>query len=225
MTEVQLFWSFRSPYSYLAMPRLRELVAAYALDVRVRIVYPLAIRSPEHFDRVHPLWYNYLLLDTSRIASMQRIPFLWPNPDPVVVDEAPKKFSASQPYIYRLSHLGVESERRGFGFPFIYEISKVIWSGQYTNWSEGTYLADAASRADLSLEELDSEISKSSSTHALEVAENQRMLEMFGHWGVPTLVFKGEPFFGHDRIDQCVTRMIESGLTERSPNSQTLRYP
>ena len=42
-----LFWSFRSPYSYLATPRLVRLAAEYDLDVNVRPVLPIAVRAPE----------------------------------------------------------------------------------------------------------------------------------------------------------------------------------
>src|SRR5262245_42659955 len=38
--EVDVFWSFRSPYSYLATPRLAELAAAYDVELRIRPVYP-----------------------------------------------------------------------------------------------------------------------------------------------------------------------------------------
>ena len=34
-----------------------------------------------------------------------------------------------------------------------------------------------------------------------EIEANQASLEAAGHWGVPTMVFQGEPFFGQDRID------------------------
>ena len=46
-------------------------------------------------------------------------------------------------------------------------------------------------------------------------AENQKALEDAGHWGVPTMVFKGEPFFGQDRLDHLVWRMKQHGLAER----------
>ncbi len=36
-----------------------------------------------------------------------------------------------------------------------------------------------------------------------------------GHWGVPMMVFGGEPFFGQDRIDQLVWRLRQAGLHER----------
>ena len=48
-----------------------------------------------------------------------------------------------------------------------------------------------------------------------EIAGNQDALEAAGHWGVPTLVFDGEPFFGQDRIDLAVWRMQQKGLVER----------
>ena len=44
---IDVFWSFRSPWSYLATPRLRRWQEEYALDVRFRPVHPIAIRDPE----------------------------------------------------------------------------------------------------------------------------------------------------------------------------------
>jgi hypothetical protein len=39
---VDVFWSFRSPYSYLATPRLVRLATEYDVDVTVRVVLPIA---------------------------------------------------------------------------------------------------------------------------------------------------------------------------------------
>ena len=49
-----------------------------------------------------------------------------------------------------------------------------------------------------------------------EVAASQAALEAAGHWGVPTLVFDGEPFFGQDRIDLALWRLKQAGLAPRS---------
>ena len=49
-----LFWSFRSPYSYLATPRLIEISQRYDVDVRLRPVYPLAVRVDGFFKRQNP---------------------------------------------------------------------------------------------------------------------------------------------------------------------------
>ena len=43
------------------------------------------------------------------------------------------------------------------------------------------------------------------------IEENQQALEAAGHWGVPTMVFNGEPFFGQDRIDLLIWRLQQAG--------------
>jgi 2-hydroxychromene-2-carboxylate isomerase len=47
------------------------------------------------------------------------------------------------------------------------------------------------------------------------VEKNQEWCHASGHGGVPNAVFRGEPFWGQDRIDQLVWRMKQNGLTER----------
>jgi 2-hydroxychromene-2-carboxylate isomerase len=64
-----VFWSFRSPYSYLATGRIVRLAEQYELAVRVRPVLPIAVRLPGFFQRVNPLWPPYLLRDTMRLAQ------------------------------------------------------------------------------------------------------------------------------------------------------------
>ncbi len=82
--SVEVHWSFRSPYSYLATPRLLQLEGECDLVFDIRPVLPLAIRSEDFFDRVNPLWPPYLMRDTKRIADSLGLPFRWPNPCPVV---------------------------------------------------------------------------------------------------------------------------------------------
>ena len=52
--ETDVFWSFRSPSSYLATRRLRDWQSRYQLQVNFRAVYPIAIRRSEFFDQVQP---------------------------------------------------------------------------------------------------------------------------------------------------------------------------
>jgi 2-hydroxychromene-2-carboxylate isomerase len=46
-----VFWSFRSPYSYLATYKLVAIEREYDVAINVRPVYPLAIRTPDFFKR------------------------------------------------------------------------------------------------------------------------------------------------------------------------------
>lgn len=83
------------------------------------------------------------------------------------------------------------------------------------NWHEGDHLKGAADRAGLTLAELDAEVLADAEALDAEIGENQAALEASGHWGVPTLVFNGEPFFGQDRIDMAIWRMEQEGLVRR----------
>ncbi len=121
-----------------------------------------------------------------------------------------------QPYIHRLTRLGVAAVQRGRGLPFIDEVSQVIWNGTIAGWNEGAHLADATARAGLDLVEMDAAIAADPARSDAVIAQNQRDLEAAGHWGVPTMVFEGEPFFGQDRLDLLVWRMQQRELQKRA---------
>lgn len=216
MTQaIDLFWSFRSPYSYLATPRLLEMTEQYDLVVNARPVYPLAVRSGEFFAQVNPLWIPYLMRDTLRIAEMLDLPYRWPRPDPVIVDIQTRAATPNQPYIHRLTRLGCAAAEAGHGLPFLKEISHTIWSGTVDNWHEGDHLAKASARAGLNLAELDRKIATTPEKYETIIQENQKAHLASGHWGVPTMALNGEPFFGQDRLDVLLWRLKRNGLQER----------
>ena len=214
MLSADLFFSFRSPYSYLAIGRYRELSRDYRIEIALRPVYPLAIREPDFFERNHPNWLRYTLLDVLRVAQFEGIAFGPPRPDPIVQDMSTRAIAEEQPYIRRITRLGQAAARRGKGLAFAHEAARLIWGGAQ-DWHQGEHLATAAQRAGLDLSELDAEVVEQAEALDAEIAENQSALEQAGHWGVPTLVFDGEPFFGQDRIAMAKWRMEQKGLEPR----------
>lgn len=214
--SVDLFWSFRSPYSYLATPRLVEMQREYDLNINVRPVYPLAVRSGEFFGQVNPMWIPYLMRDTFRLSQMLGMPYRWPRPDPVVVDPSTRAATPNQPYIHRLTRLGCAAAETPHGLDFLNEVSRTIWSGQIDNWYEGDHLAKATLRAGLDLAALDVKIAAEPDKYEAIVQTNQKAHAESGHWGVPTMVFQGEPFFGQDRLDVLLWRLKENGLQRRA---------
>ena len=214
--SVELYWSFRSPYSYLATPRLAEIERDFDMTFAVRPVYPIAVRYGEFFDRVHPMWAPYLMRDTMRIAEMLDLPYRWPRPDPVQIDPATRKAAPNQPTIHRLTRLGCAAAEAGRGLPFLLEVSRTIWSGDTPDWHLGDHLARASARAGLDLAALDRKIEAEPQRYEAIIAANQAAHEASGHWGVPTMVFQGEPFFGQDRIDTLVWRLKQRGLQPRA---------
>lgn len=209
-----LFWSFRSPYSYLATKRYRILELDYDLQINVRPVYPLAIRQPDFFDKVNPQWVSYLLRDCQRIADYHDLPFTFPNPDPVVMNMLTREIAVDQPHIYWLTRLGVAASKTENGMAFIDNVSSMIWGGR-ENWQMDENLGPAVKRAKLDLHTLRQAIEGNEEAIDAEIADNQEALEKAGHWGVPTLVFENEPFFGQDRIEMALWRMQKKGLEKR----------
>jgi len=212
--SADVYWSFRSPYSYLATRRYVALTEQYDLKINQRFVYPLAIREPDFFEKNHPNWLGYTFRDMFRVAQHMGIPMAPPNPDPIVQDIATRKIAADQPYIFELTRMGQAASRRGKGLEFANQVSQMIWGGT-AGWNEGDHLAKAAERAGLDFAELKAEAEAQPEELDAEIADNQAALEAAGHWGVPTLVFDGEPFFGQDRIELAVWRMKQKGLVER----------
>ncbi len=214
MTEtVDVFWSFRSPYSRLVVPDLLKLREDFDVDVRFRPVLPLAVRFPESLfdpnDRRAPM---YIVRDSMRRGEMLGRPVIYPlSPDPIVQDFSTMKVSEDQPYIYTLTKRGVEATRQGKGLEFAGVVSAHIFGGT-KDWDKGTVLQDAAAEVGLDLDALDAAIE--GGDHMEEIERNHDALDASGHWGVPTMVFKGEPFFGQDRIDTLRWRLGQAGLAK-----------
>jgi 2-hydroxychromene-2-carboxylate isomerase len=213
--SVDLFFSFRSPYSYLALPKTLGMVADYDVTVNLRPVYPLAVRVPGFFKRADPRFARYVVLDSSRVAKHENIPFRFPRPDPIVQDMTTLDVAENQPYIHRLTRLGAAAQLEGCSLAFTDAISRVLWDGSVKGWNEGDHLARAATAAGFDLAAMDAAIEADPNRYEQVIAENEKAHAASGHWGVPTFVFENEPFFGQDRIDLLIWRMQSKGLTRR----------
>jgi 2-hydroxychromene-2-carboxylate isomerase len=214
--SVDLFFSFRSPYSYLALPKTLRLAADYDVTLSLRPVYPLAVRVPGFFKRTNPQFLRYVGLDSRRVAEHANIPFRFPRPDPIVQDMTTLDVAHNQPYIHRLTRLGAAAQLEGRALGFADAISRVLWDGTVGGWNEGDHLARAAAAGGFDLTAMDAAISADPDRYELIIGGNEKDHAASGHWGVPTFVFDNEPFFGQDRIDLLIWRMESKGLTHRS---------
>jgi len=210
-TNIDLYWSFRSPYSYLAVKPTLALRAAWDVEINVKIVLPLALRQPEFFDSRGPEWMGYLFRDIVRIAEMTEQRLSMPQPDPVITDPETGTFAKDQPLVRRLSRLGVTAGAAGKGIEFLDEVGRLVWSG--AKWLEDGRLDQAIGRIGLDLEDLEAGID-TAKTDAL-IDQHDKDLRAAGHWGVPTFVLAGEPFFGQDRIDALAWRLGKMGVKRR----------
>jgi 2-hydroxychromene-2-carboxylate isomerase len=68
---IELWFSFRSPYSWLVLPRIRQLARAYGAQLRLRPILPMVMRGLA-VPRVKTL---YIALDCKREAERLELPF------------------------------------------------------------------------------------------------------------------------------------------------------
>lgn len=210
-----LYWSFRSPYSYLVTERLVALETNYDVRCNVRVVYPIAVRQADFFANADPLWFGYFMRDVFRCGEYLGVPIRWPVPDPVLMDFATRTYPVEQPHIHRLTQLGQLAAERGLGLAFIDEVSRIIWNGSVDDWHEGDHMARAVARAGLDLADMDAAVVSDRGRLDAAIRESQDAQRAGGHYGVPLMVFEGEPFFGQDRFDQLKWRMEQKGLERR----------
>lgn len=220
---VDFFFSFRSPYSAVAAPLVAALAAEWDMRVTLRPVLPIALRQADFFEQVNPLWMPYLIRDVMREAERQSVPFGPPRPDPVVFAPGTRRAAENQPYIHRLTRLGIAAENAGAGLAFAVETARVIWGGA-EDWDKGPHLAEAAAKAGLDLGALDDVIEAEPEIFDVRIRANEAALAQAGHWGVPTLAFQGEPFFGQDRLEALLWRLRKAGMTRRASGPVTADY-
>jgi predicted DsbA family dithiol-disulfide isomerase len=144
-----------------------DLESRYEIHIRLRPVLPIAVRDPSFFDARNARRARYIQVDWPRRAQMKQMSSAWPSPDPIVQDLKTFEIAAEQPYIHRLTRLGVEAERRGAGLRFAKEVSHVLFGG-VKDWDQADHLAQASARAGLDLAAMDRAI-EGSKSHADEI--------------------------------------------------------
>ena len=199
--NISLFWSFRSPYSYLALPRLQALSDSTGVAIDMRVVHPNILRNPNYFKTMNVLARPYFMKDTQRTANFLGMPFRRPVPDPIQQNPKTLEVATEQPLARWLGHLGIAANEAGRGFRFCLEVSRLLWDGSVDQWHEGEHLQNACSLAGLQWSELSAQVTANPDYYEQQLQANADALTAAGHWGVPTMVYEGEPFFGQDRIE------------------------
>jgi len=204
---IDLYWSVRSPYCYLALDRLLALQGD-GVTIHLKPVYPIAIRDPNFFKvRASKHYRSYSMLDTPRIAECHGIPFRRPVPDPIVQNLETGEIAIDQPHVRLITRLTMLAAEQGRGMAFIDQTARLLWDGGTDNWDQGSHMTDAARRAGLDYNELLAEAETDPDSIDARIQKNEAAQEAAGHSGVPLMVYDGEPFFGQDRIDLLRWRM------------------
>ena len=178
--DVDLYFSFRSPWSYYAVTQLYDLQQEYTMRVNLLVVNPIYIRYNDFFDKAHEKWRPYFLTDLLRYCEYRGIPIGTPRPDPINVT-----LPADDPghLVLGLNPLGIAACAAGRGLEFAREVSALIWSGQVDGWDQGEHMELAAARAGLELSALQQWVSDNADTWPQILLANDRALaEPLSQW-------------------------------------------
>lgn len=205
---VDVYWSHQSPYCYFALDRILALHRRGDVDVVLRLVLPGVLRNPQVFADATELEQRYFALDIRRTAAFLGLPYGEARPYPVEFEPGTLfRAAPQQPRVHRLYYLNAAAEHAGQGWAFLDRVARLIWDGGTVDWHSDATMRAAVEQVGLNYRQLSARAAAGAEQFEREFAANHESLIAAGHWGVPTFVYDGEPFFGQDRFDQLLWRM------------------
>ena len=190
--RLDFFYSFRSPYSYLAAPRAFALPERFEVDLMFRGVIPMAMRG-EAVPRAKRL---HTLRDAAREARRLGMPFGRIH-DPI---------GRGAMRCLAVSEHAIDVARVR---EFVLAAGRAIWA-EAVDVSRDPGLQVVCERAGLAWDDCLAAIDDE--RMLARVQANTDELVALGHWGVPVFLFEGELFWGQDRIEDLERELRSVGL-------------
>ena len=178
---IEMWFSFRSPYSWIAFPRVRRLAAHYGARLQLRPILPMVMRGLP----VPPIKSLYIVRDVFREAARVGLPF-GPIVDPVG--------AGAERALAVLHH----AAPLGLGEAFAESALRGAWS-EALSLASDEGLQKAAERAGLDAGQVAAALADESWREAAEA--NRAALFDAGLWGAPSYRVNGGPaHWGQDRL-------------------------
>jgi len=196
--KLEFYFSFRSPYSWLALYRLNLLKDELAVEIQMIPVFPAKDKDDVMLSNREKV--KYIAKDIDRITTAYGLDIKWPNPfdtDWIIVHTA---------YIY--------AEEQGKGLAF----SLALYNARFL---QGKDIADEEILRGLAVANgLDAE----ALIDALGIRKYKKKLlqgmsaaKHAGVFGVPFFVYKDSAYWGNDRLEWLI-RDINRGSGEEIPD-------
>lgn len=218
--EYDLYWSMRSPYSYLVLDRILALNKHYNVKMNFMPTLPIAVKSGGFPGAPWYRW-NYDMVDQHRVAKRHGIPFRRPRPEVVVQNTWPPytlnlhipEGEQNQPYVYLVSRCAAAAKLQNKGDEFLDHVMHMMWVGIVDYWPD--HLAEYMDRAGMDGKAVLADIKANPKKYDDVFDEVAKAKGKTGSGGVPLMVFRDEPFFGQDMFDSFFWRLARNGLTRK----------
>ncbi len=181
---VDFYFSFRSPYSYIAAQRLLTISQSIPQTINIKPVLPMVMRGLQ----VPKVKKMYILHDAKREAERYRIPF-GKISDPLGLG------------VERCMALFYFAKQQGLEQQFVLSVSRGIWAEGEDVTSDKS-LARLVSRAGLDWQQAKPWLDNHQWRQLAE--DNRLSLHELGLWGVPSFHSNKLVIWGQDRIAEIL---------------------
>ncbi len=196
-SPIEFFFDFSSPYSYLASEQIEPLAARFGRGVDYQpILLGAAFKvsgMPVLVDV--PMKGDYARRDFARSARFIGVPFVLPQPFPIAT------VGAARSYLWLKQADPVQAQA------FLHAAFRAYFA-HGRNISEAAVLADVLRQCGVDPEAALQAIAQPAIKERLKALVDTSIAR--GVFGAPFLFVDGEPFWGHDRLDQ-VERWLATG--------------
>lgn len=190
---IDFYFDYSSPYGYLASERIEAIAGRYNKQVIWRsillgAVFKVTKQAPlTHF----PLKGDYAMKDFNRSAREHKIAYQHPDPFPIAT------VAASRATIWLRDHKDPALSSKTADF--VHGVFRAYYQhGQ--DITDGSVLSSIANSAGIDVDAMTEALAQQSVKDALR-AEVDSAIET-GIFGSPMMIVDGEPFWGHDRLEQ-----------------------
>ena len=195
--SIEFYFDFSSPYGYLAAECIDAIAAKHGRGVAW---YPylmgVAMKVTGSSPMVHrPMLGEYARRDMERSARRLGVPFAFPEPFPIATIAACRA-------VYWMEGVDAGATR-----PLARALYRAYFAGG-RNISEPDVVAGVAAESGADRDALLAGIQEPAVKDRLKEVTNHAVER--GIFGSPFFMVDGEPFWGHDRMDE-VDRWLETG--------------
>jgi len=200
--NIEVFYSFQSPYSYLAMGSIYALQDKYDVQFSWQPFSARAAGQQVHAAPITPEKLSYIIEDTKRIAQDLKIRYTIPTEWPA------NEFDPS-----KITRGAIVASDMGCLTEYNCKVFYRCW-GLGQNPNDETFLAELADDIDVDLNEF---MAKASSTDTRDRVKGiYKRGHSLGVFNTPTFVIDKERIYGIDKLHYLEQRLIKLGLKKRA---------
>ncbi|MFM1847384.1 MAG: hypothetical protein RL417_858 [Pseudomonadota bacterium] len=199
--SIEVFYSFQSPYSYLAIESIYEIESKYDVELLWQPFSAKASGQQMTPSPIVPDKLSYLFEDTKRFAGERNIPLVFPEGWPE------NEFDPG-----RVTRGAVVAGDLGILMEYNYKVFHKWW-GLGENPNDENFMNELCDELDIDLGDFLSKVSSSDTRERVKgIYKRGRKM---GVYDTPTFVLDKERIFGIDKISYLAARLDKMGAIRK----------